>query len=76
MGQTCDAATASFYFTGLQQSWQPANPGAGGKGGQKGGLQRGVGERGMQYIYIYYKKKRRKKLRKEGIALVWWPSEK
>jgi len=45
-------------------------------GGQKGGLQRGVGERGMQYIYIYYKKKRRKKLRKEGIALVWWPSEK
>jgi len=76
MGQTCDAATASFYFTGLQHHGNRLTQGQEARGVKRGGLQRGVGERGMQYIYIYYKKKRRKKLRKEGIALVWWPSEK
>lgn len=78
MGQTCDDENASFYFTGLQHHGNRLTQGPVARGGV---FRSWVGSWRKGYAIYKYKCRRGKKrggtkLRKDGVALVWWPSEK
>jgi len=65
MGQTCDAATASFYFTGLQHHGNRLTQGQEARG-VKRGASKGELEKGVCNIYIYITKKKKEKTEERG----------